>query len=603
MRHLLDNTPPVHCAIPESDLVAHFSTTFAAPPPLGPPPTWLFPDRHPGDPGVPGATDEGDVLQTPVTPEEVVTQFKRVKCTAPGIDGITYANWRWVDPQRLILSTIFNICGINCRVPRKWKHSVVTLIHKGGDTASVRNWRPISLQLNIYKLYSALIARRIASWAIGSSAFSPAQKGFLAFDGCAEHNFLLRSMMTDSRREGKDLLLTWLDLKDAFSSVPHQLMFLMMRRLGLNGSVLDIVGDIYTNSTIAVRTGKDSYTPAIGQNRGVKQGCPLSPILFNIVLEGLLKRLTANEAGYPLAGYTINSLAYADDICVTASSKTELQSLLNHCYEFAEWAGLVFNAGKCGSLCLVNQAPRIYVDHLFTPLLGTEAIPALTWEERYKYLGCPTGAYRTPTNILIDLRDSLLRDTNILFTSELAEWQKLDAYRRFLFPRLGFTLKVIFPGVVWCRKLDTSLRAIIKGGLRLPQRTCTKYLYLSQALGGLGVPCAEDESHVVRASQAFKFLGDMRDPRIRDVALHQLGETIKKRARRLDPSIPEDMAEFLNTTAPPGEGRAGDLQSLWTAARASLAIGKAIVQITTDSAILHTERHEVSWPKRNEACQ
>ena len=131
-------------------------------------------------------------------------------------------------------------------------------------------------------------------------------------------------------------------------------------------------------------------------------------------------------------------------------------------------------------------------------------------------------AYRTPTNILIDLRDSLLRDTNILFTSELAEWQKLDAYRRFLFPRLGFTLKVIFPGVVWCRKLDTSLRAIIKGGLRLPQRTCTKYLYLSQALGGLGVPCAEDESHVVRASQAFKFLGDMRDPRIRDVALHLL---------------------------------------------------------------------------------
>ena len=135
MRHLLDNTPPVHCAIPESDQVAHFSTTFAAPPPLGPPPTWLFPDRHPGDPGVPGATDEGDVLQTPVTPEEVVTQFKRVKRTAPGIDGITYANWRWVDPQGLILSTIFNICGINCRVPRKWKHSVVTLIHKGGDTA------------------------------------------------------------------------------------------------------------------------------------------------------------------------------------------------------------------------------------------------------------------------------------------------------------------------------------------------------------------------------------------------------------------------------------------------------------------------------------
>ena len=243
------------------------------------------------------------------------------------------------------------------------------------------------------------------------------------------------------------------------------------------------------------------------------------------------------------------------------------------------------------------------MDHLFTPLLGAEAIPALTWDERYKYLGCPTGAYRTPTNILTDLRDSLLRDTNTLFSSELAEWQKLDAYRRFLFPRLGFTLKVIFPGVVWSRKLDTSLRAIIKRGLRLPQRTCTKYFYLSQALGGMGIPCAEDESHVVRASQAFKFLGNMRDPRIRDVALHQLGETIKRRAGHLDPSKTEDMAEFLNTTAPPGEGRAGDLQSLWTAARASLAIGRAIVEITRDSAILHTESHNINWSKGKETCQ
>ena len=191
MRRILDNGPPVYCTISEPDLVGHFTTNYAESPPLGPPPAWLFPDRQLGETGVSGATDEGDVLQSPFTPEEVVTQFKRTKRTSPGIDGITYANWRWVDPKGLILATIFNICRINSRVPRPWKHSTVTLIHKGGDTANIRNWRPISLQLTVYKLYSAMIARRIASWAIGCSAFSAAQKGFLAFDGCAEHNFLL----------------------------------------------------------------------------------------------------------------------------------------------------------------------------------------------------------------------------------------------------------------------------------------------------------------------------------------------------------------------------------------------------------------------------
>ena len=264
----------------------------------------------------------------------------------------------------------------------------------------------------------------------------------------------------------------------------------------------------------------------------------------------------------------------------------------------------MFNTRKCGSLCLVNQSSNIYVDHLYTPHLGTEDIPALTWSDRYKYLGCPTGAYRTPANILNDLCDSLLRDTNTVFSSLLAEWQKLDAFRRFLFPRLCFAIKDIFPGTVWCRKLDTSLRTIIKRGLHLPARTCTKYIHLSQVLGGMGVPSVGVESHVARAAQTFKFLADTRDPYIRDVALHQLSETVAKRAPRLDPSKQEDLAEFLNGTAAPGEGRAGDLQSLWSAARASLTIGGATVELTRDSAILHTHRNnKLTWQKRKLAFQ
>ena len=602
MRRLLVSTPPVFCKIPEPELVQYFTNTFAEPPPLGPPPAWLFPDRHPGDTGVPGDTDEGDILQPPITPEDVVTQFRRTRRTAPGVDGITYTNWRWVDPKGLILSTIFNICRVNSRVPHSWKHSTVILIHKGGDVTSVRNWRPISLQLTMYKLYSAIIARRIASWAIATSAFSDAQKGFLAFDGCAEHNFILRSMMTDSRRRKRNLLLAWLDLRDAFGSVPHHLILNTMQRLGLSGSVLEIVRDIYSHSTVSVRTGRESYTPAIPQNRGVKQGCPLSPILFNIVLESLLKYLATNKAGYTLAQDHYNSLAYADDVCVMASTKEGLQSLLDQCKEFAEWAGLAYNVKKCGSLCLINES-HIYVDYLFTPHLGTEIIPALSWEERYRYLGCPTGAYRTHTSVLDELRENLLKDCGIVFTSELAEWQKLDAYRRFLFPRLNFALKVVFPGATWCRKLDTAIRAIIKRGLHLPPRTCTQYLYLSQALGGMGIPSVEDESHVARSAQAFKFLSDSRDVRVRNVAIDQLVATVAKRAPYLDPTDPDHLERWLATTASPLEGKAGDLQSLWSSVRGSLILTGSFIKLTEESATLHTAKHTVTWAKRKLAYQ
>ena len=101
----------------------------------------------------------------------------------------------------------------------------------------------------------------------------------------------------------------------------HDLLSLMMERNGLSGSFLATVRDIYSNASIAIRTGRDSYTPPIFQKRGVKQGCPLSPILFNIVLEGLLRHLSSCDAGYTLAGGKVNSLTYADDICVQLLAK------------------------------------------------------------------------------------------------------------------------------------------------------------------------------------------------------------------------------------------------------------------------------------------
>ena len=76
---------------------------------------------------------------------------------------------------------------------------------------------------------------------------------------------------------------------------------------------------------------------------------------------------------------------------------------------------------------------------------------------------------------------------------------------------------------------------------------------------------------------------------------------MRKRARHLDPSKCEDTAEFLNSKALQEEGRAGDVQSLWSVARASLANGGAVVELTEDSAILHTVRHNISWLKRNQA--
>ena len=81
--------------------------------------------------------------------------------------------------------------------------------------------------------------------------------------------------------------------------------------------------------------------------------------------------------GYFLSERKINALAYADDIAV--SCKIEMQDCYGQvCGLWRQGRGFQFNARKCGSLYLINQAPLIYVDNLFSPCLGNDIIPDLS---------------------------------------------------------------------------------------------------------------------------------------------------------------------------------------------------------------------------------
>ena len=188
-------------------------------------------------------------------------------------------------------------------------------------------------------------------------------------------------------------------------------------------------------------------------------------------------------------------------------------------------------------------------------------------------------------------------------SSHLAEWQKLDAYRRFIFPRLQHVFRVFFPGSSWCKRMDMRARKWLKKAVRLPLRSCTKFLYTPQALGGLGVPNCEDDMHVARVAQAFKFLADTRDPIVRHIAILQLQETARKRLR-IPSSLPVTLPmleAFLNTPAPSQEGARGDIKSLWSSVRASLQFTHASIWLRDGSASLAVNETTLTWDTRKKA--
>ena len=154
------------------------------------------------------------------------------------------------------------------------------------------------------------------------------------YDKLKPYGFTIHGCIVQERR-CKNLRVVWFDLKNAFGSVPHSRMFEMMEWLNVPESFITLSKDIYHRSTFRVRTSS-GYTKDIPQNVGVKQGCPLSPLLFNLAIQGMLIGLDqVEDAGYKLSdGLTLKYLAYADDLCSFDHERQGIEHMIKKIREF-----------------------------------------------------------------------------------------------------------------------------------------------------------------------------------------------------------------------------------------------------------------------------
>ena len=357
----------------------------------------------------------------PISPGEVEAQLKRLpSASAPGPDRLPYKVWKVIDPEGVILTRIFEVCRQRQKIPAVWKESTTILIHKRGDDALPQNWRPIALQNVVYKIYAAILGRRLACWAGETGAISPVQKGFVPGEGCLEHSFLVRSVMEDARRRHRQLHVVWFDLRNAFGSVPHNLIWYSMWKLRAPDNLVSILMDIYDGSTFTIQSAEWA-TGAIPQQRGVKQGCHISPLLFNLAIEGLIRGVESSSAtGYSFTeALEVKCLAYADDLAIVGATEEDVEVMLARLEEFSRWSHMDFNVAKCASLATTYQGEkRVVLQRQFH--LGGQAIPVMAWENRYKHLGVLLGP--NPDTCLDKLAADFRRDTQKVFESGLVDW-------------------------------------------------------------------------------------------------------------------------------------------------------------------------------------
>ena len=133
--------------------------------------------------------------------------------------------------------------------------------------------------------------------------------------------------MEKAREFQKNIYFCFIDYAKAFDCVDHNKLGKMLKEMGIPDHLICLLRNLYAGQEATVRTGHGT-TDGFQIGKGVCRGCILSPCLFNLYAEYIMRnaRLDETQAGIKIAGRNINKLRYADDTTLMAESEEELRA-------------------------------------------------------------------------------------------------------------------------------------------------------------------------------------------------------------------------------------------------------------------------------------
>src|SRR6218665_366054 len=196
---------------------------------------------------------------------------------------------------------------------------------KKGDTRQCTNPRTVALVAHASKIILRVILEMIRNRT--ETEMADEQAGFRKERGTRDQITNLRILMQKANEHQQPLFMCFVDFKKAFDSIPHETLWVTMIEMGFPGHIINILTKLYSKQKARVKVAGTMSTE-FRIRRGVRQGCVLSPTLFNIVAEMVMREtLEGYEGGVQIGGRRITNLRYADDIILKANTVEELQTL------------------------------------------------------------------------------------------------------------------------------------------------------------------------------------------------------------------------------------------------------------------------------------
>ena len=298
---------------------------------------------------------------------------------APGEDNIYAEMLKLLDDESLKrLTYLLNKIYCSGTLPRDWTQSVFIPIPKKNGANKCSQYRLISLMSHVLKIALRIIHQRIYTKCdqyVGEEQF-----GFRLGYGTREALFGLNVLLQKCRDQSQDVHLCFIDYEKAFDRVKHTELINLLCERGVDQCDSNFIKNLYWEQTASVKI-EDKLTNSVPIRRGVRQGCILSPTLFNMYSEKIFQNALEDiQEGIKVNGRFVNNIRYADDTVIIANSQEGLQNLINAITREGDAFGLKINTEKTKTM-VISKNPNMNTNI-------TIYNKRIEQVDKFKYLGC-----------------------------------------------------------------------------------------------------------------------------------------------------------------------------------------------------------------------
>jgi hypothetical protein len=370
------------------------------------------------------------------------------------------------DTMVTTMHSLFNQCFKMGQIPAVWRKGTITPIHKSGNLSQPMNYRGITVASAMYKLYCSILNNRISTWVEELGILEDNQNGFRKGHSCQDHLSSITMLIEARKQMHKSTFCAFIDFHKAYDGIQRGLLWQKLQAAGLQGNMLEAVKNIYSLVQCSVNINSH-MTSWFHVSTGLKQGCILSPVLFNMYLNDFIMEINNRDLGVQIKGEKVGVLCYADDLVLLASCEKDLQLLLDRLAVWCLKWHMKVNPLKSnvvhfrGESCKLTQCK-------FS--IGNEHIHVTS---KYKYLGLTLSEHLNFNITATAVAKAAQRALGLLIAKDKAH----GGFTFDIFTRLYNTLVqsvINYGSAVWGQKNISAINAVqqraMKYYLGLPKR-------------------------------------------------------------------------------------------------------------------------------------